>query len=209
MPQAARKPRTAPKNLPRRASKEASKAVSKAVSRQASSKTPGRTPKIVSKATSTKAPKIDILAESALWKRQTDVKSAVRRAIAEAAAVLSTPRAELVIVLTDDSAIRLLNRDWRGIDAATNVLSFPTADAPGDPPLIGDIVLAYETIDGEARIERKPFAHHVAHLAVHGFLHLLGYDHEREKDAEAMERTERTILRRLAIPDPYLRITKP
>src|SRR5271167_210112 len=201
MPQAARKARTAPKNLPRRASKE--------VSKQASSKTPGRTPKIVPKVTSAKAPKIDILAVSALWKQQTDLKSTLRRAIAEAAAVLSTPRAELVIVLTDDSAIRLLNRDWRGIDAATNVLSFPTADVPGDPPLIGDIVLAYETIDGEARIERKPFAHHVAHLAVHGFLHLLGYDHEREKDAEAMERTERTILRRLAIPDPYLRIGKP
>jgi probable rRNA maturation factor len=201
MPQAARKARAAPKNSPRRASKEASK--------QASSKTPDRTPKIVPKVTSAKAPKIDILAESALWKQQTDLKSTLRRAITEAAAALSTPRAELVIVLTDDSAIRLLNRDWRGIDAATNVLSFPTAGAPGDPPLIGDIVLAYETIDGEARIERKPFAHHVAHLAVHGFLHLLGYDHEREKDAEAMERTERTILRRLAIPDPYLRIGKP
>ena len=71
------------------------------------------------------------------------------------------------------------------------------------PPLIGDIVLAYETIAREARDEKKPFAHHVAHLAVHGFLHLLGYDHERRKDAEAMERTERNILRRLAIPDPY------
>jgi probable rRNA maturation factor len=201
MPQTARKARTAPKNLPRRASKE--------VSKQASGKTLGRTPKIGPKVTSAKTPKIDILAESALWKRQTDLKSTLRRAVAEAAAVLSTPRAELVIVLTDDSAIRLLNRDWRGIDAATNVLSFPTAGAPGDPPLIGDIVLAYETIDGEARIERKPFAHHVAHLAVHGFLHLLGYDHEREKDAEAMERTERMILRRLAIPDPYLRINKP
>jgi probable rRNA maturation factor len=201
MPQAARKARTAPKGLPRRTSKE--------VSKQASGKPPGRTPKIVLKVTSAKAPKIDILAESALWKRQSDLKSTLRRAIGEAAAVLSTPRAELVIVLTDDSAIRLLNRDWRGIDAATNVLSFPTAGAPGDPPLIGDIVLAYETIDGEARDERKPFAHHVAHLAVHGFLHLLGYDHEREKDAEAMERTECTILRRLAIPDPYLRISKP
>jgi probable rRNA maturation factor len=205
MPQAVRNARTAAKSLPRRASK----GVSSQESKLASSKTPGRTPKIVPKATAAKAPKIAILAESALWKRQTDVKSAVRRAIAEAAAVLSTARAELVIVLTDDSAIRLLNRDWRGIDAATNVLSFPTAGAPGDPPLIGDIVLAYETIDCEARDERKPFAHHVAHLAVHGFLHLLGYDHEREKDAEAMERTERIILRRLAIPDPYLRVGKP
>ena len=66
-----------------------------------------------------------------------------------------------------------------------------------------DIVLAYETIAREARSQRKPFAHHVAHLAVHGFLHLLGYDHERRTDAEAMERTEREILQRLAVPDPY------
>ena len=84
-------------------------------------------------------------------------------------------------MLTDDSAIRLLNRDWRGIDAATNVLSFPANRAGGAPPFIGDIVLAYETIAREARAEHKPFAHHTAHLAVHGFLHLLGYDHERDK----------------------------
>jgi probable rRNA maturation factor len=183
--------------------------VSKPVSKPASKKAPGRTPTKASKGTATNAQKIDILVESALWKRQIDVKSALRRAIAQAAAVLSTPRAELVIVLTDDPAIRLLNRDWRGVDAATNVLSFPAAGAPGDPPLLGDIVLAYETIEREARSERKPFAHHVAHLAVHGFLHLLGYDHEREKDAEAMERTERIILRRIAIPDPYRPAGKP
>ena len=106
-------------------------------------------------------------------------------------------------MLTDDSAIRLLNRAWRGIDAATNVLSFPATRGSAETPLIGDIVLAYETIAREARDEKKPFAHHVAHLAVHGYLHLLGYDHERRKDAEAMEQTERNILRRLAIPDPY------
>jgi len=64
-------------------------------------------------------------------------------------------------------------------------------------------VLAYETIAAEALVEGKPFAHHLAHLAVHGFLHLLGYEHERKKDAEAMERLERDILQRLAIPDPY------
>ena len=116
--------------------------------------------------------------------------------------------AELAIVLTDDLAIRALNRDWRGIDKATNVLSFPTKSAGGEPPLLGDIVLAYETIAREARAERKPFAHHVAHLAVHGFLHLFGYDHERDEDAEAMEQVERKILRRLAIPDPYRRPAK-
>jgi probable rRNA maturation factor len=147
--------------------------------------------------------KIDVLVESALWKEPRVVKSLVRRAIKEAAAVVSTSGAELAIVLTNDSAVRLLNRDWRGKDAATNVLSFPAHNASGEPPHIGDIVLAYETIAREARDEGKVFAHHVAHLAVHGFLHLNGYDHERSKDADAMEQLERRILRRLAIPDPY------
>ncbi len=147
--------------------------------------------------------KIDVLVESDLWKRKRDIKAAARRAIAKAADVLSTPRSELVILLTDDSAIRVLNRDWRGVDAPTNVLSFPARRADGGPPFIGDIVLAYETVAAEARAERKPFAHHIAHLAVHGFLHLLGYDHVRKKDAETMEAIERDILRRLLVPDPY------
>jgi len=155
------------------------------------------------------APKIDVLVESDLWKETEDVKPVARRAIREAAALLAMRGAELAIVLTDDSAIRLLNRAWRGVDAATNVLSFPAKRAGDGPPLIGDIVLAYETIAGEARAEHKPFAHHVAHLAVHGFLHLLGYDHVRDKDAEVMEKVELDVLRRLAIPDPYRRPARP
>jgi probable rRNA maturation factor len=149
------------------------------------------------------APKIDVLIESDSWNAARDAGAVARRAITEAAAMLSTSGAELAIVLTDDSAIRSLNRAWRGVDAATNVLSFPTKRAGGEPPLIGDIVLAYETVAAEARAERKPLAHHVAHLAVHGFLHLLGYDHVRSKDAQTMERLERDILRRLCVPDPY------
>lgn len=129
----------------------------------------------------------------------------MRRAIAAAAATLSTPAAELAIVLTNDAVMRLLNLAWRGVDAATNVLSFPNRPIGGEPSFIGDIVLAHETVAAEARREGKPFAHHLAHLAVHGFLHLLGYDHEREKDAARMERLEREILHRLAIPDPYRR----
>jgi probable rRNA maturation factor len=147
--------------------------------------------------------KIDLIVESDLWKEKTGIRPVIRRAVAEAAAALSTARAELAVVLTDDTAIRFLNRTWRGVDAATNVLSFPADLAGGEPPLIGDIVLAYETIAREARAERKSFAHHVAHLAVHGFLHLLGYDHVQRKDAEAMERLERDVLKRLKIPDPY------
>jgi probable rRNA maturation factor len=147
--------------------------------------------------------KVDVLVESRLWKEPRVVKSLVRHAINEAAAAVSTSGAELAIVLTNDSAIRLLNRDWRGKDAATNVLSFPAPEAGGESPFIGDIVLAYETVAREAHDEGKPFAHHVAHLTVHGFLHLSGYDHQRSKDADVMEKLERKILRRLAIPDPY------
>jgi probable rRNA maturation factor len=149
------------------------------------------------------ATKIDVLVESALWTEPGRVKMILRRAVREATATLPTRGGELAIVLTDDSSIRVLNRQWRGVDKATNVLSFPTQDSCGQPPLIGDIVLAHETITREARDEGKPFAHHLAHLAVHGFLHLLGYDHQRDDDAEAMEAVERKILRRLAIPDPY------
>ena len=141
--------------------------------------------------------KIEVLVASGRWKYDEKIRSIVRRAVARAAATLSTTGTELAIVLTDDSAIRVLNRDWRGIDAATNVLSFPAKSARGSrlgQPL-GDIVLAYETIAREARDGGKPFAHHVAHLAVHGFLHLVGY--------ATMERAESDILRQLAIPDPY------
>ncbi len=147
--------------------------------------------------------KIDIVAESGSWRKIKEVRTMVRRVVTQAAATLSTSEAEIAIVLTDDSAIRSLNRLWRGIDAATNVLSFPTAAGRGEPHHLGDIVLAYETIACEARAQRKPLAHHVAHLVLHGFLHLLGHEHEREGDAEKMERIEREVLRRLAIPDPY------
>ena len=144
---------------------------------------------------------VDVMVGSELWKDAGKPEAAVRRAVTRAAAMLSTGAAELAIVLTDDSTIRALNRDWRGVDKPTNVLAFPTKHAAAGH--LGDIVLAFETISREARCERKPLAHHLAHLAVHGFLHLVGFDHERPKDALEMERTERKILRQLAIPDPY------
>jgi probable rRNA maturation factor len=152
--------------------------------------------------------KIDVLVDSDLWQEPAKARSLVRRAIAQAAALASTTTAsttgtELAIVLTDDSAIRQLNRLWRGIDTATNVLSFPSKRAADEPSHLGDIVLAYETIGREASAEGKPFAHHLAHLAVHGFLHLIGYDHDKDAEAETMEQAERKILRHLNIPDPY------
>jgi probable rRNA maturation factor len=122
-------------------------------------------------------------------------------------ATIQGQRSELAIVLTDDSAIRALNRDWRAKDATTNVLSFPAKDprpARGTTHLLGDIVIAYETTEREARAEHKPFAHHLAHLAVHGFLHLAGYDHATDDEAAAMEKLETAILARLDVPDPYV-----
>jgi probable rRNA maturation factor len=147
--------------------------------------------------------KIDVLVDSDLWQDPGKARSIVRRAVAQAAATASTTGTELAIVLTDDSAIRQLNRLWRGIDTATNVLSFPSKQTADEPAHLGDIVLAHQTIAREARAEGKPFAHHLAHLVVHGFLHLIGYDHDKDADAESMEQTERKILRRLNIPDPY------
>ena len=149
--------------------------------------------------------KIDVVIDAGQWKKTRDVRQLVRRAVHEAAGVQSTSGSELAIVLTNDSAIRQLNRVWRNVDAPTNVLSFPAATKQGadEPAHLGDIVLAYETIAREARDEGKPLANHIAHLVVHGYLHLLGFDHERNADAEAMEQTERDILGRLAIPDPY------
>ena len=156
-----------------------------------------------------KACKLDVLVEAAPWNQHRALRPLIRRAVEAAASELSTSAAELAILLTDDSAIRVLNRKWRGIDAPTNVLSFPAEIPDGAPPLLGDIVLAYETVAREARRDGKPLAHHVAHLAVHGFLHLFGYDHERDSDAETMEQLERTILRRLDIADPYRAKRKP
>lgn len=148
----------------------------------------------------------DILVTAACWRAEPDATALVQRAIEAAAQQVAAADAEVAIVLTDDSGIRTLNRDWRGIDRPTNVLSFPAARGPADdaqPRMLGDIAIAYETTGREAEGESKPFAHHLSHLAVHGFLHLVGYDHETDTDAETMENLERTILASLGIPDPY------
>ena len=154
---------------------------------------------------------IDVIVESPLWAAQPEADAVLRKAVNEAARVVSTKPAELAIVLTDDSSIRRLNRDWRSIDRPTNVLSFPAhrpsasaAEQIGGLRVpLGDIVIAYETTAEEARAEAKPFADHLAHLAVHGFLHLVGHDHEADEEAEAMEALERAILARIGIADPY------
>lgn len=125
----------------------------------------------------------------------------------------STP-VEIGVRLTDDSEIRVLNREYRGHDRATNVLSFGLADSAearvpglrgpqGVPELLGDVVAAYETCAKEAEEQGKSIADHVRHMVVHGVLHLLGYDHENEADAARMEKLERQILEQMGVPDPY------
>ena len=146
------------------------------------------------------APVVDIRIESPRWQAQPSAEPTICAAIA-AAAEFSTAKGEISILLTDDQAIRVLNRDWRGIDKPTNVLSFPAPAATGE--MLGDIAIAYETLARECEDEGHEFLHHLAHLAVHGFLHLTGYDHQTDAQAEAMEGLESKIMARLNLPDPY------
>ncbi|WP_374653345.1 rRNA maturation RNase YbeY [Dongia sp.] len=146
-------------------------------------------------------------------------RRAARAAIKAALAAKSLPRkrlaeagkVELGITLDNDRGVRHLNRDYRGKDRPTNVLSFAALDA-GLPPkgvpasypwALGDIVLALGIIKVEARDQRKTLAQHFCHLVVHGVLHLLGFDHEKDRAAHAMEKLEREILAGLGWPDPY------
>jgi probable rRNA maturation factor len=112
----------------------------------------------------------------------------------------------LSVIFSDDAHVRTLNAGWRGRDKPTNVLSFPAFPhgRRGEvPPMLGDVVLAAETVAAEAASEGKRLTDHVTHLIVHGVLHLIGYDHETDAEAEEMEAMERRILAGLDISDPY------
>jgi probable rRNA maturation factor len=153
----------------------------------------------------------EVLVTAGCWQAEAGAEATIQRAIAAAAEIADADvgEAELAVMLTDDSGIRTLNSNWRGIDKPTNVLSFPALQPTGPggpddaPRMLGDIAIAYETTRREADDEQKPFDHHLSHLAVHGFLHLIGYDHENDEDAEDMESLETEILAQLGIPDPY------
>jgi probable rRNA maturation factor len=163
--------------------------------------------KIVSSA----PPLTEVLVVADCWQTEPDAEAVIHRAINAAAEIAGADvgDAELAVMLTDGSGIRTLNSNWRGIDKPTNVLSFPALQPTGTatpsdmPRMLGDIAIAYQTTRQEADDEQKPFDHHLSHLAVHGFLHLIGYDHENDDDAEAMEGLEQEILAHLGIPDPY------
>jgi probable rRNA maturation factor len=172
---------------------------------------------------------VDVVVESPCWRDLPEAEQVVGKAIAQAASYLSgrsgapvgpAPVAaevrarlemgEVAVLLCDDGAIAALNGRWRGHTAPTNVLSFPAppSRSPQSVPLgnkipLGDIAIAWETVMREAAEQGKAVADHLAHLVVHGFLHLLGYDHHIDDEAEDMERIESAILAKLGVADPY------
>src|SRR5215212_8775437 len=142
---------------------------------------------------------LEIIVEAPDWSDEPEAEATIRRAVA-AARLQTRADGEVCVLLTNDAAIRELNRTWRQLDKPTNVLSFPSQNHPHpDSPMLGDVAIAYETTAREARADGKPLLHHLAHLTVHGFLHLLGYDHEDDGQAEIMERLERAILVELGV----------
>ncbi len=151
-------------------------------------------------------PSLDIQIRSPLWEAQPQAAQIMREVLAAAAAMVSTIDGEVGIVLTDDQSIRALNRQWRGIDKPTNVLSFPAAvtQTSVSTKFFGDIVMAYETLKRESDDENRNFLHHLAHLTVHGFLHLCGYGHNVDAEAEQMEGLESKIMLSISLPDPWL-----
>jgi probable rRNA maturation factor len=159
----------------------------------------------------TKKPTISVLVQEPRWREDKSVLRLIRSAaglVLAAKAPVELPRRAksrppapaVTILLTHDARVKALNASFRGKDRPTNVLSFP---AVGGPSYLGDIAIAYGVVSREARAQRKDFAAHAAHLAVHGVLHLLGLNHENMREARAMETVETEILARLGICDPY------
>lgn len=157
---------------------------------------------------------IQISIEEGGWPPEGELQSLSARILEAAAAFLAREEGqpfpaeppELSLVFTDDASIREINAEWRGQDKPTNVLSFPAFPVtPGrmPGPMLGDIVVAFETLRREAAEMGKPFEEHLTHLLVHGFLHLFGYDHIEDDEAEKMEGLETRILARLGLSDPY------
>jgi probable rRNA maturation factor len=147
---------------------------------------------------------VEISIDDRDWRAVPNLRKLARGAIA---AALPDQKVSLSLLFTGDAKMLEINRQWRGKATATNVLSFPvSADAPvpkGELQPLGDIVLAYGVVSREALEQQKPVGDHVAHLIVHGVLHLLGYDHEDEAEADAMEAREIAILAELGMGNPY------
>jgi probable rRNA maturation factor len=156
-------------------------------------------------------PDVDIVIESDAWRELPEAEDIVRRAVVTAAVsrpAIGLHDTELCVLLCNDDTIAALNGRWRGLKKPTNVLSFPAQALHGSAMIqekrpLGDIAIAYETLVREAGESGKTASAHLAHLVVHGFLHLAGFDHETDAEAEEMERLEREILARIGVADPY------
>lgn len=153
---------------------------------------------------------VDFSLQSGSWPDQSELATLLDTVMGSASAhcPFDMPNgAEVSVVFCDDANIQILNNEFRDEDKPTNVLSFASNDGlelKSWSPLLGDIILAQETIEREASDQSKTFTDHLTHLLVHGFLHLVGYDHMNDEDAEVMENMERKILASLNIADPYL-----
>ena len=153
-------------------------------------------------------PLLSTLVECDAWNQHEGFEALASEVIAAAVAatrIKLAKGAEVSLLLCDDARIRDINREWRGLDKPTNVLSFPAAPRAllAKSPAVGDIAIAYETVAREAVDEGKTFRDHYMHMVAHGFLHLLGYDHETDAEAEEMEGLEISILGALGVADPY------
>jgi probable rRNA maturation factor len=147
-----------------------------------------------------KNPEITILTHDARWK---GLAPTVRRAVEAALTKQKQKKVALAIVLSHDVEVQTLNRDYRKKDKPTNVLSFPDGSVEEGVRQLGDIILAYDIIAREAAEQQKPIKAHITHLTIHGVLHLLGFDHETEKEAAVMESIEISVLKRMGIANPY------
>jgi probable rRNA maturation factor len=147
---------------------------------------------------------LDISIDDRAWRAVPSLRGLARTAVL---AVLPDDDVTIGLLFTSDARIAEINGQWRGKPSATNVLSFPVSAATpvpeGEPRPLGDIVMAYGIISREAQEQKKPLGHHVTHLIVHGVLHLLGYDHENDDEAGAMEAREIMILAELGMENPY------
>ena len=151
---------------------------------------------------------LETVRDSERWNVLPDAEASIEEAVAAVfseAGLLARPGAELAITLSNDLNVRKLNAKWRGRNAATNVLTFPAfgPDEIPDAPMLGDVILAFETVAREADEQGKPLVDHLQHLVVHGVLHLFGYDHLDDDEAEEMEAIEIRALARLGVADPY------
>lgn len=151
---------------------------------------------------------LETVRDSELWDdvpNAEDLVAAAAAAVFAEADLLARPDAEMAVTLSDDARVAALNAEWRGKAGPTNVLTFPAVepDETAEAPMLGDVILAYETVAREAIEQGKPLADHLSHLVLHGVLHLFGRDHLDDAEAEAMEAIETRALARLGIADPY------